>query len=582
MRVLVILVGLAFGLLWQLSSLAQQATEEPRGTGTGDALLNTYFQQQTAQLTEACLSEVRSLEDWTSRRAELRRQLLEMLGLDPLPQRTSLQPVVTGMLEHDDIIVERLHFQSLPGLYVTANLYRPRSVAAPLPTVLYGCGHASVKQDGISFGNKTRYQHHGIWFARNGYVALVLDTIQLGEIEGLHHGTYRAGQWWWNNRGYTPAGVEAWNCVRAIDYLQSREEVDGQRIGMTGRSGGGVYSWWTSAIDDRIQAVVPVAGITSLQNHVVDGCVEGHCDCMFMVNTYQWDFPLLGALIAPRPLLISNSDKDSIFPLDGVIDVHRKVRRIYQLYGAEDQLGLNITEGPHKDTQELRVHAFRWLNRFLKDDSSLVTIPAEPLFEPHQLRVFETLPTDQRVTTIAETFVPAAPVETLPKTAAEFQAAQRLWLDALLAKSFRGWPQSTAGQDLQVQVVAQRERAGVQVQVVEFTSQPPYRLPVYRLRAADAKPDRTLAVRVLTQQDWEQVATGLAHLLPDAFPGIAGDESQWKQLAAQAETEDLAFVVPRGVGPTQWSTDKRERTHIRRRFMLLGQTVAGMQIYDVR
>ena len=124
--------------------------------------------------------------------------------------------------------------------------------------------------------------------------------------------------WWWNCRGYTPAGVEAWNCIRALDYLETRKEVDAKRIGVTGRSGGGAYSWWIAAIDERIKVAVPVAGITDLQNHVVDGCVEGHCDCMFMVNTYRWDYPLVAALVAPRPLLISNTDKDTIFPLDGV------------------------------------------------------------------------------------------------------------------------------------------------------------------------------------------------------------------------------------------------------------------------
>ena len=133
----------------------------------------------------------------------------------------------------------------------------------------------------------------------------MIDTLQLGEIEGIHHGTYREGMWWWLDRGYTPAGVEAWNCVRALDYLETRHEVDRKRIGVTGRSGGGAYSWWIAAIDERIKSAVPVAGITDLQNHVVDGMLEGHCDCMFMVNTYRWDFAPWRALVAPRPLLIA-------------------------------------------------------------------------------------------------------------------------------------------------------------------------------------------------------------------------------------------------------------------------------------
>ena len=79
---------------------------------------------------------------------------------------------------------------------------------------------------------------------------------------------------------------------------------------------------------------------------------------------------------APRPLLISNSDKDGIFPLDGVVRIHSQVRKIYDLHGAGDKLGLQITEGPHKDTQELRVHAFHWFNRFLKGDDPLIETTA--------------------------------------------------------------------------------------------------------------------------------------------------------------------------------------------------------------
>src|SRR4030095_356548 len=113
----------------------------------------------------------------------------EMLGLDPLPPRDELRATVTGTLEDEAFRVEKLHFQSLPGLYVTANLYLPKQASAPVPAILYVCGHSVVKTTGVSYGNKTAYQHHAVWFARHGYACLVLDTLQLGEIEGVHHGT---------------------------------------------------------------------------------------------------------------------------------------------------------------------------------------------------------------------------------------------------------------------------------------------------------------------------------------------------------------------------------------------------------
>lgn len=310
-----------------------------------------------------------------------------------------------GQVERDEFTVEKLYFQASPHLYVTANLYVPKNLSKPVPAILYACGHSRVVTNGVSFGNKTGYQHHGAWFARNGFMCLVIDSLQLGEIEGLHHGTHNLGQWWWNSRGYTPAGVEAWFGVRALDYLCSRPEVDKERIGMTGRSGGGSYSWTVAALDERVKVVCPVAGITDLQNQVVDGCVEGHCDCMFFLNSYRWDFPQVAALIAPRPLLIGNSDKDKIFPLDGVVRLHEKVRRIYELYGAKDKLGLLITEGPHADTQDLQVPVFRWFNRFLKSEAPLIEMAAKKLFEPAQLKVFDQLPADEVNTNIQSVFV---------------------------------------------------------------------------------------------------------------------------------------------------------------------------------
>ena len=260
-----------------------------------------------------------------------------------------------------------------------------------------------------------------------------IDTIQLGELRGEHQGTYKRGMWWWNARSYTPAGVEAWNCIRALDYLQSRPEVDGTRLGVTGRSGDGAYSWWIAVLDERIKAACPVTGITDLHNHVIDGTLQGHCDCMFTVNTYRWDYPQIAALVAPRPLFICNSDKDSIFPLDGVQRQHEKVRNIYRLYGAAANLGLLITEGPHKETQDLQVPVFRWFNRLLKVEAPLIEAAATKLFAPAVLKVFKDLPPDERSTMIHETFVPVARAA-VPHDAGEWARQRDGWLSALLEK----------------------------------------------------------------------------------------------------------------------------------------------------
>ncbi|HOA51837.1 MAG TPA: alpha/beta hydrolase family protein [Thermogutta sp.] len=562
---------------------------KPLGPLPGDAMLADYFQVEVGKLQAACLADIKTLEDWQARCEEYRRQLREMLGLDPWPKKTDLKATITGMLERDDFRVEKLHFQSMPGLYVTANLYLPKNITKPVPAVLYLCGHAQVKIDNVSYGNKAHYHFHAVWFARHGYACLVLDSLQLGEIEGIHHGTYRYGMWWWNNRGYTPAGVEAWNCVRALDYLQSRPEIDGERIGVTGRSGGGAYSWWIAAIDPRIKAAVPVAGITDLQNHVIDGCVEGHCDCMYIVNTYRWDYPMVAALVAPRPLLIDNGDHDPIFPEDGVRRVYEQARKIYQLYGAEDKIAIFITTAGHDDIPTIQEAAFRWLDRHLMGKERDTYDPVEKVLTPQELKVFETLPGDQLNTTIHEHFVPAAPV-VFPQNQDEWKRMQTEWLKGIREKCFRGWPGDLPPATLRDAVSVVRD--GVRLTRAKLDVQDKITLPVYRLELAAGSVRRAI-VEVLDQTDWQEWLKGLKavfaddltdDLVTDEDKALAGDESAWKEIKARLEAERgtaLVLLMPRGVGPTRWNAEAKKQTQIERRFMLICQTSDGMRVLDI-
>ena len=583
MRFLRSLTVLLLVLGWSIA----RAEEKPPKTDTsrGDRMIAEYFRVETAKLSDACLADIRTLDDWKNRREEYRRQLLEMLGLDPLPSRSPLNPVVTGKVEHDEFTVENLHLQSRPGLYLTGNLFLPRKAEGRLPAILYVCGHAGVKKDGISYGNKAFYQRHGEWFARNGYVCLVIDSLQLGEIEGIHHGTYRYGMWWWMNRGYSPAGVEAWNCVRALDYLQSRPEVDPERLGVTGRSGGGAYSWWIAAIDDRIKAAVPVAGITDLENHVVDGCVEGHCDCMFCVNTYRWDYPIVAALIAPRPLLIGNTDSDSIFPLDGVIRTFEKVRKIYRLYGAAEKVGVAITWGPHQDMQELQVPAMRWFNQHLQGSQRLVENAASNLLEPEQLRVFKELPADQVNTRIHESFVPRASNPPISADALAWADTVEFWRRSLDEKCFGAWPKTA--EPLNPAPVCDATSQGVRLRAWDFTSQGPVRLRLYLANSEKlAKPDR-VTLRVLDAKTWPEFLAAYRCAFENEFRGeIPADTSPaaWQEIQRQLEngTTALAYVAPRGIGPTAWDPSEKKQVQHQRRFYLLGQTLDSMRVWDVR
>ena len=239
-------------LLLPTASLSAEPAAPAQTSNTEEQryrMFQDYLVRRAAEVTENILSGIRDLSDWKRRRPELRSQMLDMFGLNPLPDKTPLHPRITGTVERDTYRVEKIVFESQPHFYVTGNLYLPKQVNGRLPTVLYLCGHAPSPA-----GAKIQYQHHGIWLARHGYVAFLIDTIEFGEIPGIHHGTHDLEKWYWLSLGYTPAGPEVWNAIRALDYLEMRPEVDPKRMAVTGISGGGAMTWYTAALDDRVQA----------------------------------------------------------------------------------------------------------------------------------------------------------------------------------------------------------------------------------------------------------------------------------------------------------------------------------------
>ncbi len=578
-------------LIW-LTSLAMGQARYPEKTPDTEAnhALQRYWEIRVSELEKnGSLRTVRSAEEWQAQAPEARRELFEMLGLHPMPERTPLNPVITGAESGDGYVVEKLHFQSMPQLYVTANFYKPsKTEGKTLPTILYVCGHSVVKKDGVSFGNKAGYHHHGIWFARHGYCCLVIDTLQLGEIPGEHHGTYNLNKWWWVSRGYTSAGVEAWNCIRALDYLETRSEVDKTRFGVTGRSGGGAYSWWVAALDDRIKAAAPTAGITSLRNHVVDGCVEGHCDCMYFVNTYGWDFDRVVALVAPRPLLICNTDKDDIFPVNGVFQTYSSARRLYEMLGAGAKLGLHIAEGPHRDMQPLNVGAFHWFERHLKgaDLMDVTEEAAKKSLEPEQLRVFRSLPEDQRNQRIDHEFVPAAAKFEAPSSRDEWVIFREDKMKVLREQVFRAWPRDDVSPAVTSTTVAEAE--GVSLSAFDFVSQEPFRLRLYLAHRGGLKLEELdlIALNILDEKGWADFEATYRKAFAAAFTQPAGAESD---AAAWNSTHKMfsnfkwgmAYLAPRGVGPTAWTGSDKAQNQRLRRFYLLGETLASTQAYDI-
>ena len=423
--------AVCLALLFANGVLAQRYGQPDQGE-PGDAMIQAHLAKEANSIHAGFSADIQSLDRWKEQHDQFRQEYLYMLGLWPMPEKTPLEATVTGTWKGDDFEVDLLHYQSRPGLYVTSNLYRPATIqeGERLPAVLYVCGHSSRGRN----GNKAAFQSHGIWFARHGYVCLVVDTLQLGEIAAIHHGTYREQRWWWHSRGYTPAGVECWNGVRGIDYLLNRADVDPQRIAVTGISGGGAATFWIAAADERVRVAVPVSGMADLPSYVPNRVINGHCDCMFLYNTFQWPWTRIAALIAPRPRWFVNSDQDPIFPMDANERVINRLERIYSLYGASDQVDAVVSIGGHAYRQDIRQAVFRFINAHLKHDlgevaDSEVDLVADPRSGPRHpippdgLRVFRTdadIPKDELNTTIDEHFVPLARVKA--PTASTFPA----------------------------------------------------------------------------------------------------------------------------------------------------------------
>jgi dienelactone hydrolase len=552
-----------FLLLAACFAAAGQEYAPPDRDAPGDRMIQAYLDRQSGRIEADFLRGVRSQADWERLRPQYQEEYFYMLGLWPMPEKTPLHATVTGTLRGEGYVVEKLHYQSRPRLYVTGNLYRPAKTRPGelLPAVFYVCGHSNQGRD----GNKTAYQSHGIWFARHGYVCLTVDSLQLGEMGAVHHGTYREGRWWWHSRGYTPAGVECWNGIRGIDYLTSRSDVDPRRIAVTGISGGGAATFWIAAADERVKAAVPVSGMADLRSYVANRVINGHCDCMFLYNTFQWPWTRIAALIAPRALLFANSDKDPIFPMDANQRVIARLKQLYDLYGKGELVDAFVSSGGHAYRKDIRQAAYRWINTHLKRDPRVVGDSEMDLvtdegrekhypIEPEKLRVFpkdSDIPRDELNTTIDRHFVPMA--QPAPPRQGEFAAWKKKLTEELRRVTFRSLPERVPAATLLEQV--QPDSARLQ-------SEPG--IEVGLARAAMFKPAATVKRVLLVVRDAE---------------GSGPPVSDWLHRAYEVGDE-VYLCAPRGVDRTRW-TRKNPPNYVERSHALVGQTVDAGRVWDV-
>lgn len=538
-----------------------QAYGQPDRSAPGDAMIQNFLRDEALRLDAQSNTDYATLAEWKQNRPRYRDEFFYMLGLSPMPEKTPLHATVTGIVTGNGFVVENLHYQSRPQLYVTANLYRPEKIAAgeKLPAVLYVCGHSSRGRN----GGKTAFQSHGIWLAKHGYICLIVDTLQLGEIAGIHHGTYNRERWNWHSRGYTSAGVECWNGVRGIDYLISRPDVDPDRLAVTGISGGGAATFWVAAADERVKVAIPVSGMADLEAYVGNRVINGHCDCMFLYNTFQWPWTRIAGLIAPRPMLFMNSDQDAIFPMDANGRITNRMERCYSLFGTSDRFDTVVSVGGHEYREDLRRARYQFLNIHLKGDGRPVTDsendlvtgdranPVHPI-APEKLRAFPTdadIPKDELNSTIDEHFVPLAK-STVPTTKTEYDDERKRLLGELKRVVFRALPTAIPA--------AKVDGISTSPNTLMARIAGDIQLNIRQRRAMKQPPQRTVVV--ITSHAEADVPSSLQAVLEP--------------------TDDLFLLQPRGVGSTSW-TRKNPPNYVERSHALLGSTVDTGRMLDI-
>jgi pimeloyl-ACP methyl ester carboxylesterase len=319
---------------------------------------------------------LQSAEDLQKLRETVRARLAEMWGPFPV-ERTPLNVHELGAIPQDDYVVERILFESRPNFLVTANLYRPKEPAGRLPAILFPPGHAA---EGKAYET---YQRFGILGARHGFAVLIWDPIGQGERLQLWDSARKAslaGPGTAEHRilgnqcyllGLNLMQYRVWDTSRAIDYLETRADIDPDRIAMAGSSGGGMETLQYAAFDPRIQAAVPVSAVATFRAKTEALLIADPEQILYGTLRYGIDHPELLAAFAPRPLMVGSPTQDYV-PIDAARATFNAVAQAYSLVGAGGKLRFSETNDQHSMNKQLREAAIDWLLRWLTDKSRRV------------------------------------------------------------------------------------------------------------------------------------------------------------------------------------------------------------------
>ncbi|MCK5730205.1 MAG: acetylxylan esterase [Draconibacterium sp.] len=337
------------------------------------------------------ISQLQTKTDYLNRQKKVKEKLLNIMGA--LPDKTPLNSKITGVIEKEDYRVEKVIYESLPGYYVTAALFLPKDIKGKAPAVIYACGHTAN-----GFRSET-YQHIIINLVKKGFIVLTFDPIGQGERlqyynekEGksrfgpTKEHSYPGAQCYIS--GYSPTKYFVWDGIRSVDYLLSRKEVDPQRIGMTGRSGGGTQTAYTAAIDDRILASAPECFITSMEYILKTIGPQDAEQNLFHMISEGIDHADLLEVRAPKPTLMVTTTRD-FFSIQGARETYKEAKEFYNILGSEENISMVEDDDQHASTKKNREAMYAFFQEYLDNPGDATDIDVE-VFDEKQLWVTKT------------------------------------------------------------------------------------------------------------------------------------------------------------------------------------------------